>query len=443
MNRLGNIYNRTKIYLHNTSWIIGEKVFTLCIGIFVTALLARFLGPELFGILAYALSMVAIFSTAGHMGLSGLVVREIVKKPEFRPEILGTTIVLKFFGYALGFCILVVYSFIYEEYQSVEFWILLIVGSSLFFQPLSVFDFWFQALVQSRLTAIARSSALILSAVFKIILVILGAEVVIFAYAYLLEVVLAGVFLLFLYQYSSEISLFSWRYSSSRAKVLLGQGWMVLCGALFATIYLRIDQVMLKWFVGVEEVGIYAVSAKLSETWYFVPTAIVASLFPRLIILKETDSYHYQLRLQQIFELLFVIALGVAILVSFLATPLISLFFGERYLASAPILAVHIWAAPFIFMRAAFSKWILIEHALMFSLITQGFGALANVVLNLLLIPHYAGYGAAFATLLSYAMASYFSLFFYKKSRPVFWMMTNAMMAPVRYPWRYIKGRFA
>jgi len=79
----------------------------------------------------------------------------------------------------------------------------------------------------------------------------------------------------------------------------------------------------------------------------------------------------------------------------------------------------------------------------MFSLITQGFGALANVGLNLLLIPHYAGYGAAIATLLSYAVASYFALFFYKKSRPVFWMMSYAMLAPVRYPFRYLKGKFA
>ena len=65
-------------------------------------------------------------------------------------------------------------------------------------------------------------------------------------------------------------------------------------------------------------------------------------------------------------------------------------------------------------MRAAFSKWILIEDTLFFSLITQGLGALANVGLNLLLIPRQGGIGAAVATLLSYATASYFSLFFYK-----------------------------
>jgi O-antigen/teichoic acid export membrane protein len=196
---------------------------------------------------------------------------------------------------------------------------------------------------------------------------------------------------------------------------------------------------MLKWFVGAKEVGIYAVAATLSESWYFVPTAIVASLFPKLIDLKETDQKRFNYRLQQIFEILFVIALSVAVLMSFMGAPLIDLFFGQQYLASAPILAIHIWTALFIFMRAAFSKWILIEDALMFSLITQGFGALTNVGLNLLLIPRYGGYGAAVATLISYAMASYFSLFFYKKSRPVFWMMTKAMLSPVRYPLAYLK----
>jgi len=345
MNRLTDIYHRIKIYLHNTSWIMGEKFFTLGIGFFVTVLMARYLGPEQFGIIAYALSMAALFATAGHMGLSGLVVREIVKKEDLREETLGTTIFLKFLGYALGYLLLVSYAFIYEDYQSIEFWALLIVGSSLLFRPLSVIDFWFQAHVQARFTAIARTGALLVAANVKVALVVLGAQVLMFAYAHLLEVVLAGIFLVLIYRRTASVSLFSWKLSIVRAKELLSQGWMVLLGSLFATVYLRIDQIMLKWYIGVEEVGIYAVAARLSEAWYFVPVAIVASLFPRLIKLKETDPQRYQYRLQQIFELLFVIALGVAIFMSFVSTPLISLFFGERYLASAPILAIHIWAA--------------------------------------------------------------------------------------------------
>jgi O-antigen/teichoic acid export membrane protein len=434
-----NIIERFKIYLLNTSWMMGEKLISLGVGFFITVLVARYLGPERYGILAYALSLTALFSSAGHMGLGGLVIREIVKKPDSRAETLGTSLVLKLFGYLGGFVALFIYALIFEKRQSLDYWILLVVASSLLFKPFDIIDFWFQAYIQAKYTAIARSASLLITAGFKVLLVLVSAELLFFAIANLLQSILAAWFLLLLFRTNADIPITTWSVNFARARALLSQGWVIFLGAIFATIYLKIDQIMLKWFVGAKEVGIYSVAATLSETWYFVPTAIVVSLFPKLIELKETDPERFDQRLQQIFELLFVLALSVAIFMSFMGAHLIKLFFGQQYLASAPILAIHIWAALFIFMRAAFSKWILIEDALMFSLITQGLGALANVGLNLLLIPRYGGYGAAIATLLSYATASYFSLFFYKKSRPVFWMMSKAILSPVRYPFAYLK----
>jgi len=76
-------------------------------------------------------------------------------------------------------------------------------------------------------------------------------------------------------------------------------------------------------------------------------------------------------------------------------------------------------------------------------MITQGLGALLNVFLNLLLIPRYAEVGAALATLLSYAMASYISLAVYPKSRPVFWMMTRSLVSPIRIPFDLLARRFS
>ena len=105
------------------------------------------------------------------------------------------------------------------------------------------------------------------------------------------------------------------------------------------------------------------------------------------------------------------------------------------------ILVIHTWASVFIFMRAALSRWILIENALYFSLLTQGLGALSNVILNYFLIPVYGGQGAAWATLVSYAIASFFAVFLYPRTRPVFWLMLNALLAPVRYPLKFLSSR--
>lgn len=427
------IFNRIRNYLANTSWLVGEKVISVSVGLFTTVVVARYLGPEQYGMLAYAISMMSLFAVAGHMGLSGLVVREIVIKQDERSLILGTTFGLTLFGYCFGYLLLIGTSMISEDSQNTEFWLIVIVGSAMLFQPSGVIDFWFQAHVQSKYAVVARSLSLLISSAVKLALVYLGAQVLLFAFVNLLQSFLAALLLLILYQIKSNLRLISWRYSWEKAAELISQSWIIFLGTLFAMIYLKVDQMMLRWLVGVEEVGIYSIASSLSEAWYFVPQAIVATIFPRLIKIHEESEQSFYYRLQQVFDLLFVLALGLAVLVTLFAEPVISIIFGNEYRLAAPILAIHIWTAVFIFMRAVFSKWILIEGALVFSLVTQGLGAVFNVGLNLYLIPRYAGYGAAIATLISYAVASYFSLCIYKKTRPIFWAMTKSMLVPFRY----------
>ena len=96
-------YHRFRRYLHNTGWIVAEKLFVMALGFVATVVVARYLGPGDFGILAYATSLAALFGIAGHLGLQGLVVRELVKKPALRAETLGTTAVLKLVGVLVGY----------------------------------------------------------------------------------------------------------------------------------------------------------------------------------------------------------------------------------------------------------------------------------------------------------------------------------------------------
>jgi O-antigen/teichoic acid export membrane protein len=428
-----NFYQKSKVYLENTSWTMAERVLNIGVVFLVTIFVARYLGPEQFGVFAYATSLVSIFAIAGQAGLGGLVVRELCKYPDDKQEIMGTSFVLKGFGYLIGLTLLLVFILVTENTQKDEFWVLLILATTLLFQPFKVIDFWFQSRLEIRYTAIAKTTALIIVSIIKIALVFGGAHLILFAFVNVIQVAVVAIMLILFYRYKSKLSLTTWQFSSVRAKELLSQGWLVFLGTIFSIIYLKVDQIMLKWIAGAEEVGVYAVAASLSEAWYFVPVAIIMSFFPKLVKLKENNPVCFSKRLQQLFDLLFILALGVAIVVTLVAQPLITMTFGETYQVAANILMIHIWSAPFIFMRAVFSKWILIENMLMFSMITQGSGVLINVALNYWLIPHYGGIGAAYATLFSYAVASYFALLVHSKTRPVFWMMTKSIFSPIRY----------
>jgi len=414
-------------------WIMGEKVATLVVSFLLTVLMARYLGPDDFGLYSYALSVAAIFMAAGHMGLSGLVVRELVSKPNLIGETLGTTLGLKLVGMSAGLLVLIIYAAYYEGFSSREFVMLTIAGAALLFSPFEVFDYWFQSIVKAKYVTCSRLFALACSAGLKIGFVFIGAGVSYFLAANVVQAIIVVVMLAVFFKATSAIRYSEWKFNWGRAKELFSQGVLIYIGSIFAVIYLKIDQVMLKWLTGSESVGIYAVAAQLSEAWYFIPAAIVTSFFPKLIKLRKENEGQFYQRFQQLLDFLFALAVGVAIAVTLFAEYVILMFFGNNYIASAEVLVIHIWSGLFVFMRAAFSKWILIENALVFSLLTQGAGAVINILLNLLLIPKHGAVGAAYGTLISYALASFFSLALYKKTRPVFFMMLKSMFFFVRY----------
>ena len=102
--------------------------------------------------------------------------------------------------------------------------------------------------------------------------------------------------------------------------------------------------------------------------------------------------------------------------------------FGAEYVKSSLILSIHIWACIFVFQRALFSKWLIITNNYRYSLYTHLIGAFSNIVLNILLIPLYAGVGAAIASLISYGLAGFVSLLFFKQTRPFATLIIKAMI---------------
>lgn len=428
-----SLLSRAKDYIFNSSWIVLEKIFISGISFIVTIIVARYLGAEQLGLISYSLSLVAIVAVSGHMGLGSLVVRELVRSPESKDLILGSSFFLKFAGYLSGFILLGLFAYFSEDSSDIRFWILIIFASSIIFRSFDVIDFLFQSDLNAKYGSISKIFSSIFGNLIKILVVFSGSTLIYFAFAHLFEALICASILIFFYKHKFKQSIFSWKVSKSRMYKLVSDGTLIFLGTILSVIYLKVDQVMLKWIVGLEEVGIYAVASTISETWKFIPAAIMISFFPKLIQLKKLNQSQYKARLQQLLDIIFISGLTIAILITFFAEELILLLFGDAFIGAANILTIHIWASLFIFMRAVFSRWILIEDMLVFSVITHGLGTITNVLLNLWLIPIYGGIGAAFATLISYSVASYISLLFHSKTRVIFFMMSKAMISPLRY----------
>lgn len=166
-----------------------------------------------------------------------------------------------------------------------------------------------------------------------------------------------------------------------RAKILLSDSWPLALSSMAIMVYMKIDQIMLGQMIGDEAVGIYSAALRFSEIWYFIPMTIVASVFPAILEAKIQNEELYYLRLQQLYNLMIMISLPIAIVMTFLSDWIVTIVFGVDYEQAGLVLAIHIWASIFVFLGVAGGQWYIAENKLVLSLQRAFVGAISNIFL--------------------------------------------------------------
>lgn len=396
------------------------------VGLFVSIWVARYLGPEQFGTLNYAIAFVVLFTAFSTLGLDGIVVRGIVHDPDSANEVLGSTFVLKLIGGVVALALTVTIISMIRPEDNLTRWLVGIIAAGMIFQAFDAIDFWFQSQVLSKFTVIAKSTAFVLANIGKVILILTGASLIAFAWIALAEIVMGAMGLIIVYR-TRGYALLKWRVRLGRAKSLLKDSWPLIFSVIFVMIYMKIDQIMLGEMVGNEAVGIYSAAVRLSEAWYFIPTAIAASVFPAIIEAKKISEKLYNSHLQKLYNLMTWMAVSIALPVTFFAGYIIQILYGEKYAGAGTVLAIHIWAGVFVFLSVASGRYLLTENYTRLFFFRNSIGAAVNILLNFALIPKYGINGAAIATFVSYSLVV-FSMAFVRETRHQSMMILKSLL---------------
>lgn len=412
-------------YAGSTGWLVAERILKSILGLSVGVMVARYLGPQDYGLLSFAVSLVGVFTVLATLGLDNIVVRELVRHDTRSGILLGTAVLMRLTG-ALALLLLIAGALFLTDWQVHARPLVLVVALSTLFQAFWLIDCYFQAQVQGRRLAIPRMLAHIVGATVKISLIAAHADVFWFAVALVIENALIAIGLLISYHSARDVK-DTWGWQPSTARKLLKDGWPLLLAGFAVSLYMKIDQVMLQQMIGPEAVGHYAAAVVLSEAWYFVPMAICASIFPALINARSNRAF-YEDRLQKLYDLMIVLGFVVACLITISADLLVQTLLGDRYQLSGTVLTIHVWAGIFVALGIASTRWLVAEGLEIISFYRTAAGAVTNVVLNLVLIPRWGINGAALATLLSYAISSYLSLAVLPRTRKNFFLATRAFL---------------
>jgi len=414
-----------KKYFKNTSWLFAEKILRLLISLIVTILVVRYLGPEQFGLLSYAISFYGLFTAISILGLESISIRELVKYPERRDNILGSVFLLRLVGGIVTIILIALTLFISDEPTDISI-LILIISTSAIFQSFSVIDYYFRAEVKAKYSVYVMTASVLFISSIKILLIILEAPLIYFAIVFSVEFFAAATGFLLVYKHN-KLKIINWKFRKETAVNLLKDSWPLILSGLVIAIYTKIDQVMIKNMLDSKELGYYAAAVRLSEAWYFIPVALTNAIFPAIVNAKKVSNKFYFNRMQKLYDILAWMAIAIAVPVSIFSKDIINIIFGNEFQSAAPVLTIYIWAGVAVFLGVASSQYLINENYTKLSFYRTFIGMILNVGLNFTLIPVYGIVGAAVATLISYSVAV-FSIILFPKTERQFFMMMKAIL---------------
>ncbi|EJD6477300.1 flippase [Providencia rettgeri] len=383
------------------------------LGLLVSVWVARYLGPSQFGELAYVLAYLAFFQAISTLGMDGIIVRDIAKDKSSANKILGTAFTLRAItGITCWFLAVCGMAFL-NGWNDRSVYITALAGATLVFQAADTVDLWFQSQSQNKRTVAVKLSAYIFSNGIKVILILSKAPLLAFAAVVTLETFTIACGLCYAYRiYPCEQP---WRKLKQQAITLLHESWPFMISGLSIVLYMRVDQLMIKNYLGDKELGIYAAVLPLATLWQFIPMTLSVSLAPMVAQSKAKGDDDFYKTLSYIFRLFAALGWLICIPVALLSHFIINLLFGSAYLSGASALTIVIFTNLFINMGVAQSLWIVNEGKSKLSLYKTVMGAIVCIIANIILIPIYGIIGAAISAVLAQAVSALISNVFLSK----------------------------
>ena len=409
----------------NIIWLISDKILKLLFGTLINILVARFLGPEVFGILSYGLAIYILMSTFGQFGSKDYLIQKLTLEPDKINKNLITIAVLMILTSIIAFIITLFYIVYLSNLPFINKLTITIILSAVLTQFLMIGSFLNEARLNSSKNVRINFIIMVLFGLIKLIAIYLGFGILGFSTIYLME----NIFTMLLYFLSVKLRYdIRWILENFDRKVFfttIAECWPLCFSALSVVAYMKIDQIMIGELLSSRDLGVYSAAVKISEFFYIFGAAIVASVFPRLIQKSQTDPQKQQHELLSLSKILTLIAIIFTAFVFMFSDFIVHVTFGKEFDDAANSLKVHMFACVFVYQGAIGSRWYLLNGLGNLLLIRSVSALCLNVILNYLLLEKYGIVVAAYTTLASYILSSLLFDAVDRRTRSLFFLKLN------------------
>jgi PST family polysaccharide transporter len=386
----------------------------MVLGATSSILLFRYLGSRLVGEYSALYAYLALFGWLATFGMDAVLVREAARRREAAGEVVGS-------GIAAGLGLA-----------------LLATGIALAAAPIFGYGHALPLLLLAAVEVLLLAPLRFPAILFQVdlrqwigVIIAIGRQLAWLAAAVLLVLCDASLFTIVLVRVGCAVLEFSAILRSATAllsdrlrvryrevcSIVLQAAPLAISG-LAVGIYHRVDQVMLHKLAGDITLGHYVAAVNLVESFAIIPSALMTSLFP-VLSRSVVDSSRFDGYLGLSYRYLVTMVCGFALTVSLLAPVIIRLIYGRGFDESGNVLSVLVWSQLSVCWGVIISNAIIAQGLQAYLPIGTVAGALTNLGLNLVLIPKWGATGAAWATVVSYAIGGVVVFLFLRPTRRI------------------------
>lgn len=399
----------------NAVWIIGGKIAQSVLALIINMLTARYLGPSNFGLITYASSLVAFVLPIMQLGFSNVLVQEIVNKPEREGKVLGTAIFLSLLSSIC--CIIGVTSFAFavnpDETETIV--VCLLYSFILIFQAIDHIEFWYQAKLLSKYSSIISLISYVAVSAYKVFLLVTAKSVYWFALSNALDYAFISIGGVILYRKLGGQRL---SFSISIGKQMFSKSKHYILSSMMVTIFAQTDKIMIKMMMNESATGYYGAAVACAGMTSFVFAAIIDSFRPSVFEGQKVGEGVFSYRLTMLYSIIIYLSLAQSVVMSVMSKLIIFILYGEAYYPAVDALRIVVWYTTFSYMGSVRNIWILTNEKQKYLWKINLFGAVANVILNYILIPLIGIKGAAVASLLTQFFTNVIVGYIIKPIRP-------------------------
>jgi O-antigen/teichoic acid export membrane protein len=384
----------------NTVALAGSNLWRIATSFLLQLLIARQLGLEMLGAYTIVMAYLNVCQVVSELGLPGLLVRDLAQRPEQRLTYFRIALVLQVVASLVIWAALALLAWLLPLAPTTQA-ALWIVGASLPFAALtSVTQTLFQAGERMELVLGVEAVINTLILVASIVALWLGAGLLTLIGLLIVTQALSALIGLLLVLRTGllagpqEAVPFNLTLVARRAAPFFGF-------SIADVLLQRVDILLLSVVAGETVAGIYSAAYQLVRVFLKLVQSFWRALYPTLSRLQRGAQTHY-VRLATLgLHVSLLLLLPCAVLLSFLAQPVLQLVFGADALPATPVLQILVWSAPLLLIETFAATVLMVEQAPVRSLVVSSIHFVGIVLLLPELTAAFGAVGTAWAVVLS------------------------------------------